>query len=248
MLSEDDFLLQLSRASASSSWRYALAFLAFKKTESPHESYTSGAIVRVLSSHKVANLNATRLSDRLDNEPMVVRGKFGFSLKSAALPDVVSEFPTALTPPAPSIDDVAGFLPQAVWANTRGYIEEVCHELNGCVQMSFYTAAAVLVRRLIETLIIEAYCAKGREAEIQGSDGHFKMLSGLVSAAKGDPGLSIGRDGKQALDVVKQLGDRSAHNPRFMATLGDLQKVESGVRVLADELIALAELRRGSRE
>ncbi|MDT9237233.1 hypothetical protein, partial [Limnospira sp. PMC 917.15] len=74
-------------------------------------------------------------------------------------------------------------------------------------------------------------------------DGNYEMLSKLVIKAKEPTGLPLGREAKNALDAIKSLGDRSAHNPRFSATQGDLDKVESGVRVVVDELLTLADLR-----
>ena len=47
----------------------------------------------------------------------------------------------------------------------------------------------------------------------------------------------------KALRAVKELGDRSAHNRRFVAVKADLEKIQSGVRVMADELISIARLR-----
>jgi hypothetical protein len=54
----------------------------------------------------------------------------------------------------------------------------------------------------------------------------------------------LGRDAKKALEAVKELGDRSAHNRRYNAVPAELEKVQSGVRVALDEMISLAELRR----
>ena len=130
---------------------------------------------------------------------------------------------------------------------TRGYIEKVCEQLNGCFQFTFYDGASVLVRRLMETLIIEGYETLQRESEIRDNDGNYLKLSGLVCAATGAKGINLGRDAKRALAEVKELGDRSAHNRRFNATKPDLEKIQSGVRVAADELINIAKLRRPLR-
>jgi hypothetical protein len=143
----------------------------------------------------------------------------------------------------PKIDQELGYLPEQVWVNTRSYVEKVASQMNGCFQCGFYDAASVLVRRLIETLIIEAYVALKRETEVTGGDGHFLMLNGLINAAIGSAPIGLGREGDKALRAVKELGDRSAHNRRFVAVKADLEKIQSGVRVMADELIAIARLR-----
>ena len=53
---------------------------------------------------------------------------------------------------------------QAIYRNSHlekypGLSEEVCRELNGSFKHAYYNAAAVMLRRLLETLIIEAYRA-----------------------------------------------------------------------------------------
>src|SRR5450432_494030 len=41
--------------------------------------------------------------------------------------------------------------------NTRGYIERVANQINGTYENGWYDGCAVMIRRLIETLIIEAF-------------------------------------------------------------------------------------------
>jgi hypothetical protein len=101
-----------------------------------------------------------------------------------------------------------------------------------------------MVRRVAETLIIEAYEHLRREAEIRDSDGNYFMLGELVNRSTGAGGLTLGREAKAALKEIKKLGDRSAHNRRYNAVKADLDDVRSGVRVTADELINIASLRR----
>jgi len=103
-----------------------------------------------------------------------------------------------------------------------------------------------MVRRIIETLIIESYEHLKRETEIKGANGNYLMLRDLVIRANNSTGLNLGRDAKKALTDVKELGDRSAHNRRYTAVKADLDKVQSGVRVAVDEMIALSDLRRHS--
>src|SRR5690606_39642177 len=85
--------------------------------------------------------------------------------------------------PDPKVDQDAGYLPKAVWSGTRGYIERVAEQVNGCYEYGFYDGASVLVRRLIETLLIECYRHLKIEASIKQSDGNFPMLAGILSGA-----------------------------------------------------------------
>lgn len=144
----------------------------------------------------------------------------------------------------PEIDQATGYIPEAVWNGTRGYVESVAKQLNGCFSAAYYDAASVMLRRLVETLIIEAYESLQRGNEITGADGNYLMLGDLIQRSCGSSpsltGLTLGREAKKALDDIKRLGDRSAHNRRITACAADLKKIEQGARAVIGELIAIA--------
>jgi hypothetical protein len=94
----------------------------------------------------------------------------------------------------------------------------------------------------LETLIIEVYEHCGRAGAIQGSDGHFLMLNGLVNVFENDKAFNIGRNGLKGLRDFKTLGDLSAHNRRFNAHKEDIDRVRDGLRVAVQELAHLAAL------
>jgi len=147
----------------------------------------------------------------------------------------------------PAIDHASGYLPEPIWKNTRGYIEEVCRELNGSFHHAYYNAAAVMLRRLLETLIIEAYGHLDRETETKDGGGNYLMLSDLaerVCGEKGHKGIDLGRDSKKALKEARSVGNWSAHARRFLAHAGDLTKFQAGMRLLVQELIQIADLVR----
>ena len=102
-------------------------------------------------------------------------------------------------------------------AGTRGYLEKVVDQINGTYENGWYDACAVMLRRFVETLIIETYIAKNKESVIKKTDGDFYSLKRLIDeACKGD-NLNLSRDTKDILRKLKKLGDRSAHNRRFIA-------------------------------
>lgn len=145
------------------------------------------------------------------------------------------------------MDHTSGYLPEPIWRNTRGYIEEVCRELNGSFRHAYYNAAAVMLRRLLETLVIESYERLGRETEIKDGGGNYLMLSDLAERAcgeKGHRGLNLGRDSKKALKDARNVGNWSAHARRFLAHASDLTKFQDGMRLLVQELILIADPRQ----
>lgn len=142
--------------------------------------------------------------------------------------------------PVPKTEQV---LPMAVVNGTRGYIEKIVLQANGCYEHQWYDGCAVLIRRVVETLIIELYEAKGKASDIKDKDGNFSMLSVLVNKVTSDTSWNLGRETKTALPLLKNLGDRSAHNRRYLANKADIDNVLPGLRVVTDELLHLSNLK-----
>ena len=100
----------------------------------------------------------------------------------------------------------------------KPYLQIVAHQVNGTYENGWYDACAVMLRRFIETLIIEAYIAKGEEAGIKDKHGNFLGLQSLIEIAASSASLNISRVSKQILRKLKTVGDRSAHGRTFVMT------------------------------
>jgi hypothetical protein len=143
--------------------------------------------------------------------------------------------------PIPATEQV---LPMAVVEDTRrGYLIKVVLQANGSYEHQWYDACAVMIRRLVETLIIHVYEAHGREAEIKDGNDNYRMLGHLVDKIANDMSWNLGRETKEVLPLLKSLGDRSAHNRTYNAKKPDIDKVLPGLRVLTDEFLHLAKLK-----
>jgi hypothetical protein len=142
--------------------------------------------------------------------------------------------------PVPATEQV---LPLSVVQGTRrNYIVQVVVQANGNYERQWYDACSVMIRRLVETLIIEVYEAKGEAEEIK-KDGHFFMLSGLIDSIQRKGAWNLQRETQNILPLLKQLGDRAAHSRRYLAAKVDIDRVIPGLRVLADDLLHLANLK-----
>jgi hypothetical protein len=221
----------------------ALALLWFHDERQPDIRMKASQLARLIITTGLGNPNQTRLTEALRRSGKVTEGAMGFALKTLGRSQIREQLRPILGASRPKVDQDLGYLPRPVWDNTRGYIEKICEQLNGCFQFEYYDGAAVLTRRLLETLLIEAYETANRATEIQDKDGNYQMLSFIIPGAIGEKGLGLGRDAKKIIPAIKELGDRSAHNRRFNATKPDLEKIQSGVRCVVDELINIAQLR-----
>ena len=130
---------------------------------------------------------------------------------------------------------------------TRSYIERIAQQVNGTYESGFYDACAVMIRRLIETLIIETFEHHGIANRIKnGRDpqGNFLQLGDLVSRTLSETSWNLTRNAKQVLPRLKDVGDRSAHSRRFLAQRSDIDRIQPDVRLIVQELVLLSGLRK----
>jgi hypothetical protein len=126
---------------------------------------------------------------------------------------------------------------------TRGYIERVANQVNGALGNGWYDACAVMLRRLLETLIIEAFEHHHVDAKIKNSTGDFLYLRDLIEKCLAEPMWNLSRNCKQAMPRLKDVGDKSAHSRRFNAHRGDIQPLIGDIRTVVQELVYLAGLK-----
>lgn len=149
-----------------------------------------------------------------------------------------------LKPPseiAPSRDEPVIYM--AMVRGTRGYIVKVADQINGTYSKGWYDACAVMLRRLLETLIIECFEAHKINDRIKDAGGNYWFLRDLVDAALNEPSWTLGRNVRSILPKLKDIGDKSAHSRRYNAHREDIDKLAKDIREAVQELIALAGLK-----
>ena len=135
-------------------------------------------------------------------------------------------------------------LPFSLVRGTRGYIERVVNQMNGCYEKGWFDGCAVMMRRLIETLIIECFEKSGIADTIKDErTGEFLYLRDLIDRLLHEKSWNLCRITKQALPKLKNVGDQSAHSRRYNANREDIDKLANDFRVVCQELIYLAQLK-----
>lgn len=124
----------------------------------------------------------------------------------------------------------------------RGYIVAVGRQMNGCFEAGWCDACAVMMRRLLETSIIEAFETRKLDARIKDQKGNFFQLTGLIAAALNETTWNLSRNTKQALPKLRDLGHISAHSRRYTAQPSDIEKVSDSFRLAVEEFLHLAGL------
>jgi len=141
------------------------------------------------------------------------------------------------------VADEETLFPSSLIAQTkRGYLITVCRQMNGCFGSGWYDAAAVMMRRLLETSIIEAFEAHHVDGKIKNSQGDFLQLTDLIAAALSENSWNLSRNTKKALPNLRDVGHISAHSRRYTAQRPDIVRVSQDFRLAIEEFLHLAGL------
>ena len=122
--------------------------------------------------------------------------------------------------------------------NTQSYLINIATQMCKCYDTGLYDASLVLMRKLMETLIIESFERYGIEDEIK-RDGFYKFLSELIPSFINSSKWTASRNIKTSLDKIKKYGDASAHNRRFIAGKKELDDVKFELRQAIQEIVLM---------
>ena len=135
--------------------------------------------------------------------------------------------------------------PLEIIPTSRSYLIRIAEQANGCFEQGWYDASAVMVRRLLETLIIECFERYKIEARIKDKQGNFPFLRDLIQHFMAETAWNVSRNLRSGLPKYKEIGDLSAHNRRFIAKQRDLAENKMELRQVIQELVVLADYNSG---
>ena len=122
-------------------------------------------------------------------------------------------------------------------SSNRGYLVAIGRQMNECYAAGCLDACAVMLRRLIEICIIEAFEHRNIHSKIKDAGGDYLMLTDLVSKALSESSWSLSRNAKRFLPQLKDVGHQSAHGRYFFARSEDIERVRAGARVVIEEFL-----------
>lgn len=139
--------------------------------------------------------------------------------------------------------DTPSFFPISILEDTkRQYLVTIGRQMNGCFEQGWFDASAVMMRRLLEIVLIEAFEASKASPLIKDANGNYLQLSALVSVALSDATLSLSRNAKKHLPRLREVGHNSAHGRFFTAKKDDLEALRDACRVTIEEMLHHAKL------
>lgn len=136
------------------------------------------------------------------------------------------------------------FIPAEIANGTRGYVIRVTNQINGCFQADCFDACGVMIRRLLETLIIEVFEEKGLESEIKDSGGNYFMFTDFVSKLISTPQTPVGRTTRKELPTIAIVLNNCAHNRTFNISKPQLVQYQAAIVIAVQELISLWDIRK----
>ncbi|MBD5325021.1 MAG: DUF4145 domain-containing protein [Bacteroides sp.] len=183
---------------------------------------------------KYSNISA--YLSRAVKKKIFVRNKLGgynISLTESKRIDEILKIPRNVVPSE-------NLFPLELFNNTRDYLKKTAKQAIICYDMGAYDACLVMIRRLIETLIIELFEKQAIADRIKNPQGNYMFCGDLIDELLKEKRLwTIGRNTVQVLPSIKTKGDLSAHNRRFNAKKSDIDQLKDGLRITIEELIHL---------
>lgn len=134
------------------------------------------------------------------------------------------------------IDSEGTLIDEKKFCGKRQYLDKLIFQINHSYENNCYDAAAVLMRRLFELLLIMVYQNMGIDHEIKDSNGNgYKMLDGIIKNATGNSTLKLSRI-KMEFDSFRLVGNNSAHGIFYTAGKKDIDDIKIKYRVMLEEL------------
>jgi len=124
----------------------------------------------------------------------------------------------------------------------RGYLVAVGKQMNGCYSAGWYDACAVMMRRLLESAIIEAFEARKIDGKIKDANGDFFQLTALIRATLAEKAWNLPRNVRKQIEYLRDLGHTSAHNRYYLAKQAYIDELKSVYRETVEAFLHIANL------
>jgi len=93
-----------------------------------------------------------------------------------------------------------------------------------------------MIRRLIESLLIEGFEKHGLDSKIKRPDGNYLDLADIIGQAQNEKKLSLSKTAKGSLPQLKFFGNIAAHSRTALVRKDDLDRLHNAVRISIEEL------------
>jgi hypothetical protein len=217
-----------------------VALLWFRNRLTPGIDATAAELGAVMHSLSLTGpVNISRLKMQLASHPATVKGLSpgSFKLKLSQVPALDASYTPLAGAKTPTVAHL--LLPEAQTSGSRRYLERLSFQLNGCYEAGFYDGCAVLLRRMIESLLIDSF-EKANHSDAIKHQGEYVGLAEVIGIASSGKFIKLSRGSSKALSSVKGVGDTAAHHRTYITVKSDIDEISHDFRKLVSELMVLA--------
>jgi hypothetical protein len=127
--------------------------------------------------------------------------------------------------------------PLSIFNDTRGYLISFANEASCSYDYSLYNSCFFMLRKILETLIIELFERHGIEDKIKNGSGGYLFLSDLITKLVGENKWHLTKIVREDIPKIKKLADSSVHSKRFSAKKTDIDNMKTEIRIILQELV-----------
>ena len=218
--------------------------LYYEKEINEANELTVSHIAETLENLGYAKINRNRLLGRIKKSKDFAKGKVNqhYKLSVKSYNELCKSIP--LSKKSEEIESDESILPNILFENTRGYIEKICKQINGCYGINCFDACAVCMRRLLEVLLILTYQKHGKESEIENAPSDYKNLSSIINYTKSNNQFNLSKGTLNIMDEFRQLGNLSAHRIQYNCKKKEIDDVKREFRATVEELLYKSGLKK----
>lgn len=234
MANRTNFLREISRLNLNQT-EEAIALLWFYRQTQTFEERSAPELADDFREEGYPEPNSSRLSAALRRSRKTVAGqrRGTFQINSRYLDDLETQYGTHLST-RPARAATPHVLPEDFGRGTR-HIEQLVIETNGCYERGYFDGCAVMLRRILESLIISVFISR-RQADTIKIDRAFLPLEALIEKMLAFSEIHLSRDARRIMRQIKEMGDVAAHDRNYLTQQQDVDDIKLGARRVLEEL------------
>ena len=199
-------------------------------------------IKQELTKYRRGAINFSRLKKNITSNNMFVKGrkKDTFSISRRYFNKIDQECIKLVDIEPEKITENKSIIPNEYYKTKLKYIIKLFQQINCCYENKCYDAAALMMRRLTEVLLILNFQQFGIEDMIlvTPSELKYKNLSEIISITKDNAvKLHFDKDMLKILTKVKDLGNYAAHKITYNVHKEAIEEIKTSYQILIQQLL-----------
>ena len=144
-----------------------------------------------------------------------------------------------------SVQQSGTILPDTLYNGLQSNIQSLCKQINASYEHNLFDCTAVIMRRLLESLLVLCYQNTGIEADIMDKSGLYHItLDKIIKNAEQNKALSLSANTRREMALFKDLGNYSAHKIWYNCTQQDIKPHILKYRAIIEELMYKSGVKR----